>query len=201
MDKSLPRQQPLPTNGTWLPAGKHIRFFFWLMVVMAVAIPVYAAKLAAPLQGALYSAILLLAVCGGLVFVPLGVVFGRWSQFRLGITADYLELIDHQGRQWRTRWAAVRWTDRMVIVAAHAIPLGKGMQTGIFPRKITDDLLKPRLPEDNELTAFQALRCQWRSPEGMLKCYALAAGFVFLLAPAIGFGLIVAVQSGLLNQH
>jgi hypothetical protein len=189
------RLAKLPIQGEWIEAKTYFKYINWIVLGFAVITALSTAYLYHLMKDKLPFDLMIIIALFPFIFLLTAIPPSKISQYKIGFFKNNVTVKTDKGHLISAPYQEIKWGNRFFTIGQWFIPIGNPNQS-IFPYDAIQEKLLPYLSPHNKLGEIDALKLQWRSPEGVLKYVAVAIVLAILLILYLKRQSIMAIISG-----
>ena len=177
------RLAKLPVEGEWIEAKAQFKYSKWIglliiviMICLLIALYLVMGNDKASIE--LIALGILLPAITALLTFPVTKI----GQYKIGFFKHYVTIKTDKGQLISAPYQEIKWGNRFFSIGQWFIPIGNPGQS-IFPHQALQEKLMPYVLQQNRIGEIDALKLQWKSPDGILKLSVIAMllGLILML--------------------
>lgn len=190
--------QELPYDGEWIEPKRLFKNIGWVFVSMAVLLIISFGIFfnlfsnTGEISIEIYAIFAFFIILFPLIYIPTSKI----SRYKIGFFKNHLIVQNHNGKQLSANYDEIKWGARAFVVRDWFVPIGNASKS-FFPYEKLEEYLFPRLVNQNKFGEIEALKLQWKSPEGSLKYFSMVIFLGILLVIFLKRNKIVSFVEGL----
>ena len=167
------RLAKLPPEGEWIEAKTYFKYSKWIGLIIIATLIILSINLYMLMGNKLPIEFLALVTLLPAIIALLMFPITKISQYKIGFFKNNVTVQTDKGQLISAPYQEIKWGCRFFSIGQLFIPIGNPGQS-IFPYQALQEKLMPYVLPQNRMGEIDALKLQWKSPDGILKLSAIA---------------------------